>query len=349
MNIRYAKLLEIRCRHLYYTDRECTDLRLIPTRSALRMLANYRMVLREVPGGVVVLAQVQGTPARLSFPIGSDEGFRLVFKLEMTNPWFLNFTELPYTAPSVPHLKPLKTGYYFSNLQNNPLHLTGPDEDLQLLSKKNASPASTDDRVVFWNTALRIRLNPPANNLEYKIKNTAGTEVFSDTINKADPFSEYAPQNPPPLRPGLYQLTVNGGAALPVYIDDTLYFAPPFGLVEIHHGAAVPDNYKIVQPGTTDVPVFQRYHLLFDARSTVWRYIFPAGLAGVAAVKKGGVTFTKVTAEKLFKAPAAIKMSDAYQPVQMTKNAVTKNIPNPAAASVKPDQVAGEVYADVYL
>ena len=349
MNIRYAKLFEIRLLHLYYTGRVSSDLRLVPTMPTVRMFSKYRLVMRGSADGVVVLAPVQGNPAKLQFPISLSEEFRLVFKLEMANPYFLNFTDLPFTKPLISYLKPLKMGYYFSNLQNNPLQLTTPTQDLKLLSKKNASPVSDEDRLPFWTQSLRIYNDPAANTLTYKIKDASDTEVFSETINTPDPFSEFAPEQPPYLPPGIYKLTKDGGAEERVYIDDEVYHAPPFGLVEIHHSTAVHDDNKFVQAGTSNTPVFQSYHLLFDARSTTWRYRFPGGLAGVTAVKKGATNFAKKDAEKLFEAPAAIKMTDEYQTVQMTISTGDKNIPNPSVEAIKPDQVSGKIYADVFL
>ncbi len=349
MNIRYARLFEIRFLHLYYSGRSSSDLRLVPTAPTARMLSKYRLMVRQMADGVVVLAPVVGSPAKLQFPIGLAEGFKLVFRVELTNPHFLNFTDLLFKKPPIKYLKPLKMGYYFSNLQNNPLQLTSPDQDLKLLSKKNASPASEEDRLPFWDLSLRIFNDPTANSLDYKIKDSNGTEVFAETINTAGPFSEYAPENPPNLSPGIYKLTKDGGAEQQVYIDDEIYHAPPFGLVEIHHSATVPDDYKIVQAGTSDTLNFQSYHLLFEARSTTWRYRFPGGLTGITAVKKGATNFTQKVADKLYESPSVIKMTDEYQTVQMTNSAGDKNIPNPSIASVKPDQVSGKVYADVYL
>lgn len=324
-------------------------MRLLPTLASRGIIDKYRLIVRDMPDGLIVLAPVQGSPARLQFPIAVAEGFRLFFRVVMTNPYFLNFTELPFARPSIPYLKPLKVGYHFSNLHNNPHQLTNPNQNLKLLSKKNASPVSDEDRVAFWSNSLRLHNDPPANTLTFKIADTALVEVFSETINTPGPFSEYAPQMPPPLTTGLYTLTKDGGAGQLVYIDDEIYHAPPFGLVEIHHSVNVPDSYKFVQTGTTDIPVFQSYHLLFEARSTVWRYRFPGGLAGITGVKKGAVIFTKKDPEKLFEAPVPIKMTDEYQTVQMTKTGNDKNIPNPGVESVKPDQVSGKVYADVFL
>ncbi len=349
MNIRYARLFEMRYLHLYYAGRSSSDLRLVPTAPTARMLSKYRLIVRQMADGIVVLAPVVGEPAKLQFPIGLTEGFKLVFKVELTNPYFLNFTDLLFKKPPIPHLKPLKMGYYFSNLQNNPLHLTNPDQDLKLLSKKNASPVSEEDRLPLWTSSLRIFNDPATNILDYKIKDLNGTEVFVETINTTDPFSEYAPENPPHLSPGIYKLTKDGGAEQQVYIDDEIYFVPLFGLVEIHHSATVPNNYKIVQAGTDDTLNFQSYHFLFEARSTTWRYRFPGGLTGITAVKKGVTNFTQKAAEKLYESPAVIKMTDEYQTVKMTNSTGDKNIPNPGVASVKPDQVSGKVYADVYM
>ena len=120
-------------------------------------------------------------------------------------------------------------------------------------------------------------------------------------------------------------------------------------MIEIHHSASVHDDYKIVQTGTDDTPIFRSYHLLFDARSTTWRYRFPGGLDGITELKKGVTDFNKKAADKLYESPAVIKMSDEYQSVQMTQNAINRKIPNPDITSVKPDQSSGKVYADVFL
>lgn len=349
MNIRYAKFFEIRCLHLYYKGRNSSDLRLVPTAPTQRMLSKFRLIVRRLADGIIVLAPVEGSPAKLQVPIGLLEGFKLVFRVELANPFFLNFTELSFVKLAIPFLKPLKIGYYFSNLNNNQHNLTNPDQALKLLSKKTGSPTSNEDRLPFWTQALRVHNDPANNQLEYKIKNGDDVEVFSENVSTADPFSEYAPEKPPRLAAGIYKLSVDGGADQQVYIDDELYHNTPFGVVEIYHNAAVHNNYKFLQTETVDVPVFQSYQLLFDARSTIWRYHFPNGLNGITAIAKGTTQFTKNESEKMYEAPNAIKMTDEYQSVQITRPSGSKSIPNPSIKSVVPQKGSTVVYADIYM
>lgn len=89
--MKHAVLLELRLRHLFYTDGRCPDLAITPAHGTARLLEKHRCLLRSSPGLVRVVTPLDDTESPLlPLPAGAS----LFFELRITNGDFALFTDL---------------------------------------------------------------------------------------------------------------------------------------------------------------------------------------------------------------------------------------------------------------
>ena len=84
--MKFTKVFGLSLAHPYYSDNVCPDFAIEPTPSTVRLLANYRCVLKAGPGWV----RAYNDPAGL-WP---DKGVAFTFRLRLQNPAFAQFTDL---------------------------------------------------------------------------------------------------------------------------------------------------------------------------------------------------------------------------------------------------------------
>lgn len=89
--MKHAALLELRLRHLFYTDSRCPDLAIDPSQGTARLLEKHRCLLRGGPGLARVVTPLDdaGRPF-LPLPAGAS----LLFELRSTNGDLALFTDL---------------------------------------------------------------------------------------------------------------------------------------------------------------------------------------------------------------------------------------------------------------
>lgn len=95
---RYEPLLELAVRHSFYGDRRCPDLALRADADTQRLIADHRLLIRDRPDGVDVLAPVDADGS-LFIPLPTDTVFRWTLRLRTSD--FVLFTELDQR--SAPH------------------------------------------------------------------------------------------------------------------------------------------------------------------------------------------------------------------------------------------------------
>lgn len=135
--MKFTKVFGLSLAHPYYSDNVCPDFAIEPTPSTVRLLANYRCVLKAGPGWV----RAYNDPAGL-WP---DRGVAFTFRLRLQNPDFAQFTDLSsyagtlapvYTnAPADPPATPATSG---------PLNLTSrPQRQQERFAWGSASAGGT--------------------------------------------------------------------------------------------------------------------------------------------------------------------------------------------------------------
>jgi hypothetical protein len=87
----YRALFSLRLKHWFYADNRCRDFQIEPTAHTLRLLKNYRCLLKPLPDGILVVTEAADNGAAL---IPFPENVALLFHLRLLNPDFPLFTEL---------------------------------------------------------------------------------------------------------------------------------------------------------------------------------------------------------------------------------------------------------------
>jgi len=90
--MRFVPLFGVRVRHDYHGAATCGDLSCEPTPETLRLIARYRLRIREVPGGLTVLAALAADGQTPLVGLPRDELF--AFHLRVRNADFALFTDL---------------------------------------------------------------------------------------------------------------------------------------------------------------------------------------------------------------------------------------------------------------
>jgi hypothetical protein len=90
--MRFVPLFGLRVRHDYHGAATCGDLSCEPTPGTLRLIARYRLRIREVPGGLTVLAALAADGQTPLVGLPRDELF--AFHLRVRNADFALFTDL---------------------------------------------------------------------------------------------------------------------------------------------------------------------------------------------------------------------------------------------------------------
>lgn len=90
MKVSYRKLFSVRIRHPYYSDGQCRDVTMTPTRATTAILRNHGLVWKSYQSDHTMLT-CANSPGTNQLP--------LYFILNTTNPFFLNFTEHPLSRP----------------------------------------------------------------------------------------------------------------------------------------------------------------------------------------------------------------------------------------------------------
>jgi|GEM_PF-5101948 len=362
MNISFKRLFQVKILNRYYRDWVCGDFTLVPTAATRQLLANYGMLFRNTADGGVVLAQVDGNTGLLKIPVSLTEGFKLTFELQLNNPFFLNFTTLPFEKPEVEYLNAIKPGYYFTNRYDNEHTTTGPDSTnvtLNLISRAGGDEISGQDRLVFLPKIPNITFSSPVSSFNLAIKNFNGSDAMPPlNVNETFDFTSYDVEAFKKLPSGFYSINLNGGGDQRIYLDDNFFHRPAFGLVEIFHNSEVPDgsgtaDYRFITGAGNDTINEKTYHLWFDNRELTWRYVFPGGTTGITAFTSAAASFTLNAGTNTYESNAQIKLQETYLNVSMTRNGTLIALPNPNGKSVKPIlDGSGNVIganADVYL
>jgi hypothetical protein len=90
--MKFVPLFGLRVRHDYYGAGTCCDLACEPTPATLRLIARYRMQIREIPGGLTVLAAL--APDGQTPLVGLPRNELFAFHLTVCNADFALFTDL---------------------------------------------------------------------------------------------------------------------------------------------------------------------------------------------------------------------------------------------------------------
>lgn len=114
----YLRLMRVSIRHNYYNRSrdECPDFAIYPTASSTELMHSLGLIFKDEGIGFSILYDVRRKDVLLQYlrrqewPESSKHCWsRLSFVLSLTNPYFLNFTDVPI------NLNPINENFYFTN------------------------------------------------------------------------------------------------------------------------------------------------------------------------------------------------------------------------------------------
>jgi hypothetical protein len=107
--MKYLPLFRIQVQHGYYNTNPCKDLRIVPTAETKKLLARYRLLLKEQTNGIVVLAGTGADDKTLFLSIDDKELF--AFGLKISNANYILTTDLSlFEGKSIPTYTNFVTG-----------------------------------------------------------------------------------------------------------------------------------------------------------------------------------------------------------------------------------------------
>ncbi len=303
MTSSYAILATVTLQHDYYADGASQDFEILPSADTAAALKGAGLLTKAVGNVLVILSKLDDTGATY---IELPAGLKLRFYLQLSNPAFLNITNVP-GAPG--------KALYFSNLHANsdggtrylnravPTHNNGnayaigdmvssgglAHEAIKPVSPGGQAPGNT----AFWHARAgaqyvhsgdlmrlsdgRLRLET-APDTEFAItifRLNAATLAFDEPAAPEQLLTFTAAQEAitidlTALPTGRYRLVVNG-AEHEVYIDASASYARVFGVIELYNlfGAAHEFGWR----DAAGVPKGLDHAIRFANRLAIWKYI----------------------------------------------------------------------------
>ncbi|HZE68846.1 MAG TPA: hypothetical protein VE135_04875 [Pyrinomonadaceae bacterium] len=112
----YLRLMQVAIRHDYYTNHECPDFTIFPTRYSHELMKSLGLVFKDEGTGFSIFFDARRSDIlieylkRQEWPPGSKHCWtRLSFVLSLKNSYFLNFTDVPIA------INPVNQNFYFTN------------------------------------------------------------------------------------------------------------------------------------------------------------------------------------------------------------------------------------------
>lgn len=342
----YKQIIDLQVLNDYYQSLRSSDFNFIPESCTAKLLNGLGMKYKTDSGGVRLFASVDSNGA-LSFP-PAEQSFKLVFLMQLANPSFMNFSNLPLEQNG-------QFIYYFSNKAENKREVFSLGSDRLLLNQNE-------------HTSLADQLKVCGGNYRYSLAGDDGAKTANLIFADRDVVMETQELNPvdehynfqfkmDDFPPGGYRLEVDGGELESFYYAPAFRSGSYFGVLEIF--AEVNEDYRWY---TDDDEVSKKtYTIAFEHRKTLWRYkvINRNGLEfddpGVKEQENpwdfthtGNSIFVSNSPMPLKEVP--IKGIALRSDQNDAASVLITDLPNPGPALIKPDPAnPATIYSDIYV
>jgi hypothetical protein len=314
IDIKFGVLFTFELLHRFFTNQVCKAFVMRASAKTSSVLAGHKMVAKQYQHQLWVGLPLDaaGNPSLVPSP-----DFQLTFFLQLNDPLFYNYTNLPSSLPS-------GKMYYFSNRNTN---FVTPNKFLsQSISLYSASNtyhpgdlAAQSGGTVFQTIQTSDSAHPfpltntsywkPIDTLQYVTEQdsvqwlpTVSTYAFSASqssvtvevrgydigakdysllvLSKTTDFS--SPVNSftldlSSLADGKYDLRINGASSF-IYLNDELIGHPAFAILDMYNDASLPLTHALFDGSNHALsPLYTTYFL---NRSTIWKFVLPNGKTG---------------------------------------------------------------------
>lgn len=321
------------------------DLSIVPTPSTLRSMADYRIRFRENPLGFFLWLQAEEAGTAFIPFVPFAEPLLLTFHLKIKNPFFWNFTNIPFDN--------LGTNlYYFSNRVNNSGEGT-------LYLNNEGTYVSGRDRIavrpsIFSIDVSGLGLNEVTFVLEnefHRSENSCKSENTGTPLGSCELDWRSLPS-------GLYSFAAfdDRGELIPslterFYLNTGEVSANTLAIIDLFY---LPDTihsgYALLDPVTHSLSK-PNFVLWWQNRLAYWRYIFDKRQS-VSPVSGSDVRYTDATQTRLITNQIQPLIA-GYRPIRFRHVIPNTSIneefllPNPGVETVYPED--RDIFSEVYL
>lgn len=263
------------------------DISITPDAETEALFRRMDLLLRTVPGGVVILARTQGETAGgdplMRFP--ARKGDKITLLLQLNNPGVLAVNDLPADAA------PEKLIY----LSNTVADADAARDKLHL-SESADGVSGGSDTVSFAKDTYRFHSSTLVNPASVFVKHLlTGEEVPPASLvnegGKADLLFNLSS-----LPGGLCELWIGGALKESFYHLAGSSPQPVFGVIEILLDSTPDENYRVIEPDRSLSAPRPHFTAGFVSRETRWRYTFALQSSGPLALELAGLSAAQKTA-----------------------------------------------------
>jgi hypothetical protein len=325
-SITYRFLFTVELLHKFSASQACADFTIIPSAQTASVLKGHKMIVKQYDNKL--FAGVQVDESGKTF-ILFEEGMRLTFLLQLNNPLFFNYTNLPFSNPS-------GKVYYFTNRNNNisngkkflsanvlpydgsrtysigDIAINNTGTFFQAIRSSSAATPFDLSDTSHWVQIDNNRYMTETDSLQWLPQvstysfdtpqsavtimvlgyNTAANDYTILVLSKTINFTKPASSfelDLSSLPAGKYVLNING-AVQNIYLNDELNRTKVFAIIDISNEATLATGYQLLDNNSNLFsPDFSIYFL---NRSTIWKYILASSPNGDIADNAGIYQFT---------------------------------------------------------
>jgi len=304
IDAKFNILFKIELLHKYFSNGLCKDFIIRPSLKSVQVINGHGVIAKQYDNQLYAGIQSDGSKPLRQI----EEGLQMTFFLELNNPLFFNYTNLPFS------FSPGKI-YYFTNRNNNVAN--GKDFLSSKIMPYNGSVTykpgdmatnisgtvfsairsndsahqfdltNTDywrqiDNNQFQSENDALQLIPSISTYSFGSPESAAnisilgydnttTDYSKPVLSKSINFPTPVPSftlDLSVLTPGKYSLTINGRQQW-IYINDELNAARVFGVIDIYNEITPSSCNLIDASGNLLSPLYSIYFL---SRATIWKY-----------------------------------------------------------------------------
>jgi hypothetical protein len=314
IDTKYGILFTLELLHKFYTDQSCNDFVIKPSTQTAQILNGHKIVVKQYENQLYAGLQIDSTGKPFSV---IENGMQLTFFLQLNNPLFFNYTNLPFSFPS-------GKIYYFTNRNDNAangknflsnkiaqyssaatylpgfLAVNGAGTVFEAIRSSNAgSPFDlshadhwmpldknmymSESDALQWLPAVSIyNFSAPqsAANITVSGFNPATNDYTNIVLNKTIPFANPSSSfqlDLSALNAGKYKLTINGADTF-IYLNDELNATSTFAVIDIFNETTLPASNKMLDNSNNLLSPL--YTVYFLNRATIWKYVLASGTNG---------------------------------------------------------------------
>jgi len=331
---KYGILFSLELLHKFYKDQLCNDFKMMPSGQTETVLKGQKIMAKQYQNKLYAGVQLNNNGNPFILP---EDGMQLTFFIQLKNPLFFNYTNLPFSYPS-------GKIYYFSNRNNNVVNnknftsskilpynsaTTYNPGDLsvdvsgtvfQAIRSGDAGGAfdlsnadhwapldknmymSEDDAVQWMPLKSTYNFTTPQSSVAIQVLgfNNATGDYTRVVLLESINFAGLVPSftlDLTSLKPGKYRLKLNG-VTQNIYLNEELGSTKAFAVVEIFSETSLSAASQLLNAANILLsPVFSLYFL---NRYTIWKFVLASGGAGGITDNGGVYTFTNAPGSTIF-------------------------------------------------